>query len=116
MTTTEIFTAVCHLDDIPQKGARRIQTSIGEVALFRTSGDEVFALKNECPHKKGPLSEGIVHGHSVTCPLHGWVINFESGEAEGADSGCTPTLAVRHTVEGKILLALPANTRMDSVA
>lgn len=94
MTDTPQFTLVCTLDDIPVRGARRVETAEGEIALFRTSNDKVFALKNECPHKKGPLSEGIVHGNKVTCPLHNWVICLESGEAQGADTGCTPTAYV----------------------
>lgn len=80
------------LADIPQKGSRRVQTPMGEVALFRTANDTVHALKNECPHKKGPLSEGIIHGSKVTCPLHNWVIDMATGEAEGPDVGCTPVI------------------------
>ena len=95
------------LADIPQRGARTVQ--IGgdkEIAVFRTGDDQVFALVNECPHKKGPLSQGIVHGHSVACPLHNWNIALKTGEAQGADSGCTPTIAVRQ--EGaRIWIARP---------
>ena len=61
---------IAALDDIPQRGARMVKTSMGCVAVFRTATDEVFALDNACPHKAGPLAEGIVHGTSVTCPLH----------------------------------------------
>ena len=77
------------LNEIPQLGARVIETPSVVVAVFRTAGDEVFALKNECPHRQGPLSEGIVAGASVTCPLHNWKIDLQSGEAMGADEGCT---------------------------
>lgn len=107
MSDTPQFALVCTLDDIPVLGARRIETAAGEIALFRTSSDEVFALKNECPHKKGPLSEGIVHGDKVTCPLHNWVICLKSGEAQGADKGCTPTIEV--DVRGTdVFLSVPA--------
>ncbi len=95
------------LADIPQRGARTVR--IGgekEIAVFRTGDDQVFALVNECPHKKGPLSQGIVHGHSVACPLHNWNIALKTGAAQGADEGCTPTIAVRHE-SGRIWIARP---------
>jgi nitrite reductase (NADH) small subunit len=79
---------VCPLEDIPQLGSRVVQqASGGDIAIFRTSEDEVFALHDKCPHKGGPLSQGIVHGKRVTCPLHGWNIQFESGEAVAPDVG-----------------------------
>lgn len=107
MATDPEFTLVCHTDDIPEKGARRIHTQAYEVALFRTSSGEIFALKNECPHKKGPLSEGIVHGHAVACPLHNWVIDLKTGKAQGADEGCTPALDVSVDETGNVYLAIP---------
>ncbi|MEO0762662.1 MAG: nitrite reductase small subunit NirD, partial [Pseudomonadota bacterium] len=75
------------LADIPPRGARVVRTREGCVALFRTAADEVFAIDDRCPHKGGPLSEGIVHGRAVTCPLHNWVISLETGLAQGADRG-----------------------------
>lgn len=94
---------IAPLDDIPRRGARMIKTGLGCVAVFRTAADEVFALDNTCPHKAGPLAEGIVHGTSVTCPLHNWVISLETGEAQGADEGRVATYPAR--VEGgRILL------------
>jgi nitrite reductase (NADH) small subunit len=99
------------LADIPQRGARTVRIEgEKEIAVFRTGDDHVFALVNECPHKKGPLSQGIVHGHSVACPLHNWNITLASGEAQGADKGCTPTIAVRQDGE-RILLARPVPAR-----
>jgi nitrite reductase (NADH) small subunit len=80
--------------DIPARGARRFQIGDTPVAVFRTGDGALFALVDRCPHKGGPLSEGIVHGRTVACPLHNWNISLESGEAQGADSGCTPSLAV----------------------
>jgi len=95
------------LADIPQRGARTVQIEgEKEIAVFRTGDDHVFALVNECPHKKGPLSQGIVHGHSVACPLHNWNIALRTGEAQGNDEGCTPTIAVRMEGE-RILIARP---------
>ena len=91
------------LDDIPREGARVVRTAAGCVAVFRTADDAVFAIDDACPHKGGPLSEGIVHGHSVTCPLHNWVISLETGKALGADVG--ETRSHRLKVEaGRILL------------
>ena len=83
------------LDDVPKYGARVLKTRAGCVAVFRTSSDEVFALDDRCPHKGGPLSQGIVHGGSVTCPLHNWGINLGSGTAMGADEGSVKTYGVR---------------------
>ncbi len=82
--------------DIPLRGARTVTMADGqEIAIFRTSGNHVYALENSCPHKQGQLSQGIVHGTSVTCPLHNWVIDLKTGQAEGLDSGCTPTIPLR---------------------
>lgn len=75
------------LEDIPRQGARIVKTKRGCIAIFRTAADEVFALDDRCPHKGGPLSEGIVHDKSVTCPLHNWVISLDTGKAQGADKG-----------------------------
>jgi nitrite reductase (NADH) small subunit len=83
------------LEDIPQLGSRVIKTDTVNIALFRTARDEVFAIKDACPHKQGPLSQGIVHGTSVTCPLHNWKIDLASGEALGPDEGCTNVYPVK---------------------
>ncbi len=95
------------VDDVPLQGAQRVDTPRGPVAVFRTLHGEVFALIDRCPHKGGPLSEGIVHGKAVACPLHNWSIDLETGEPRGADAGkgCTPKVKVR-TEGGRILLAL----------
>jgi len=77
------------LDEIPVLGSRVVETDSVNIAIFRGTNDNVFAIKDECPHKKGPLSQGIMHGDSVTCPLHNWKISLTSGEALGADEGCT---------------------------
>jgi nitrite reductase (NADH) small subunit len=86
---------ICTLADIPVRGCRVVRTPRGRIAVFRTAGDEVFALDDRCPHKGGPLSEGIVHGQHVTCPLHNWVIGLADGEATGADKGCVRRHPVR---------------------
>ena len=92
-----------HIEDIPLRGARVVKTRLGCIAVFRTSEEEVFATSDRCPHKGGPLSEGIVHGKSVTCPLHNWVFSLESGEAQGADEGMIDTFAIR-IEDGRLML------------
>jgi nitrite reductase (NADH) small subunit len=94
---------IAALSDIPRRGARVVKTRLGCVAVFRTGADDVFALNNACPHKGGPLSEGIVHGNAVTCPLHNWVISLETGQAQGADEGQVATYPAQ-VKEGRILL------------
>ena len=93
--------------DIPMRGARRTPSPGGDIAVFRTGDGQVFALLDVCPHKGGPLSQGIVHGRSVTCPLHGRVIDLATGEGMGAESGagCAPTAPLR-VVDGRVLLGL----------
>ena len=93
------------LDHIPQLGARTVETPLGAVAVFRTSGDEVFALLNRCPHKNGPLSEGIVAGRTVACPLHNWIIDLTDGHALPPDDGCAKRFAVK-TEGGRLWLEL----------
>ena len=80
---------VGRVEEIPKLGARTIHTQAGNIAIFRTMEDEIFALHDRCPHKGGPLSQGIVYDRRVTCPLHNWVISLETGEATGPDTGCT---------------------------
>ena len=91
------------LDDIPRQAARLVKTHFGCIAVFRTATDKVFALDDSCPHKKGPLSQGIQHGEAVTCPLHNWVIDLNSGEAQGADNGRVRTYPIK-VEDGRILL------------
>ncbi len=83
------------LEQIPRLGSRVIKSAQGEIALFRTADDQVFALLNRCPHKQGPLADGLVHGHRITCPLHNWKLELESGEVVPPDVGCTPRFPVR---------------------
>ena len=87
---------ICHVDDIPPQGARRVRRSRGgEVAVFRTGEGRVFALLDRCPHKGGPLSQGIVFGEHVACPLHNWAIGLADGVARLPDLGCTPVFQVK---------------------
>ena len=88
--------AICRIDDIPRLGARRVARPQGvAVAVFRTADDRVHALLDRCPHKGGPLSQGIVFGDAVACPLHNWTIALADGSARAPDEGCTPVFACR---------------------
>ncbi|QKJ93420.1 nitrite reductase small subunit NirD [Agrobacterium pusense] len=93
------------ISDIPLRGARCVKTPMGKIAVFRTAENHVFAIEDHCPHKGGPLSQGIVHGASVTCPLHNWVISLETGKALGADEGEVRTIPVRN-LDGWLSIAL----------
>lgn len=94
---------IAALDDVPQRGARLVKTAHGCVAVFRTGTDDIYALDNACPHKSGPLADGMVHGASVTCPLHNWVISLETGMVQGPDEGQVATYPAR-VEDGRILL------------
>ena len=84
------WTLICKVNDIPVLGSRRVARAGGpDIAIFRTADDRVFALLDRCPHKGGPLSQGIVFGDRVACPLHNWTISLGSGEACEPDQGCT---------------------------
>ena len=101
---------VCRIDDIPVLGARRVRRASGtDVAVFRTDDDRVFALLDRCPHKGGPLSQGIVFGEHVACPLHNWAISLVDGEARAPDIGCAVRFAVR--VDGDVV-----SLRVDELA
>jgi len=105
MTPLTEWIEIGALHDIPRRGARQLETRLGPVAVFRTGEDEIFALIDRCPHKGGPLSEGIVSGRRVTCPLHNWVIELETGCAVAPDEGCSGFLPLRQE-NGRIWLGL----------
>jgi len=96
------------LDEIPRPGARVVKTPDGDIAVFRTAENEVFALRDKCPHKGGPLSQGIVHGKRVACPLHDWKIQLDTGTAVAPDEGCAASFPVR-LENDKIFLSLVPN-------
>ena len=97
---------ICRLDEIPALGSRRVTRASGpEVAVFRTADDRVFALLDRCPHKGGPLSQGIVYGRTVACPLHNQNISLTDGNAVAPDTGCTRTFAVK-VENGEVFLQL----------
>jgi nitrite reductase (NADH) small subunit len=96
---------LCALDDIPRLGSRVVASPGGDIAVFRTADDQVFAVHDKCPHKGGPLSQGIVTGSLVTCPLHSWKIQLASGEAVAPDVGCTRPFSVKR-VDDAVWIAL----------
>ena len=95
MSSDATWVHVCAIDDIPVLGSRVLRAAQGDIALFRPAPQRVFALADRCPHKGGPLSQGIVSGDSVTCPLHGWNIQLDSGQACAPDVGCARTYPVQ---------------------
>ena len=102
---TKHWVEIGALDDIPRRGARCVKHGMRTIAVFRTADDQVFALEDRCPHRNGPLSQGIVHDGCVTCPLHNWVISLETGLAQGADEGSVASFPVK--VDGdRILIAV----------
>lgn len=97
---------ICALGDVPVLGARVVDSEAhGRIAVFRSSTDEVFAVLDKCPHKAGPLSQGIVHGNTVTCPLHSWKIQLEDGQVVPPDVGCVKHFATK-VDSGEVFLAL----------
>jgi nitrite reductase (NADH) small subunit len=109
------FIPVARLDDIPPLGARRWRRADGvEIAVFRADADKVFALRDRCPHKGGPLSQGIVFGESVACPLHNWCIGLASGEAAAPDVGVVERFEVR--LEGDLVLLDPESGKAEAKA
>jgi len=99
------WTKICTLDDIPRLGSRVVKSTKGDIAVFRTADDRIFALHDKCPHKNGPLSQGIVHGKRVTCPLHGWNIGLEDGHAVAPDVGSCGKFEVK-VENGMVMLAV----------
>ncbi len=104
---------VGRVDDVPLRGSRVIATPQGDIAVFKAADGRIFALWDKCPHKGGPLSQGIVHGTSVTCPLHNWVIGLETGEVKGPDQGCARKVPVQ--VENDVI-AVPGAVLRQQVA
>src|SRR3954470_11023454 len=97
---------VGRVEDIPPLGARVVKSALGDIAVFRNAEDEVFALADKCPHKGGPLSQGIVFGRKVACPLHGWTIGLDDGTAAAPDHGCTRPYATK-IEDGRVFLQVP---------
>ena len=92
---SDMWIEVGKVEDIPKLGARVVKTGEGDIAVFRTAEDKIFALRDKCPHKGGPLSQGIVHGDRVACPLHDWKIHLDSGNAVAPDEGCAASFPIK---------------------
>ena len=97
--------AIGPLSSFPLRGARVVKSEAGDIAIFRTGDDNLFALRDHCPHKGGPLSQGLVYEHKVACPLHNWSIDLASGEAMAPDEGCAGHFKVK-VDDGVVLLSL----------
>lgn len=104
---TEDWLDVGGIDEVPLRGARIVAAGKDNIAVFKAADGSLFALWDRCPHKGGPLSQGIVHGRAVTCPLHNWVISLETGRALGADEGCVRKLPLK-VENGRICLSASA--------
>ncbi len=102
--------AIGNIEDVPLRGARCVATPAGRIAVFRTAENRFFAIEDRCPHKDGPLAHGIVHGNTVTCPLHNWVISLATGEAQGADEGAVRTYALK-VEDGRLFISSEAIAR-----
>lgn len=102
---TKNWVEIGTISDIPLRGARCVEYGDMTIAIFRTANDEIFAIDDKCPHKAGPLSNGIVHDGCVTCPLHNWVISLETGLAQGADQGQVQSFPIQ-IIDQKILISL----------
>lgn len=99
------WTEIAPLEDIPKLGSRVVKNGDEDIAVFRNTEDQVFAIRDACPHLGGPLSQGIMHGTSVTCPLHNWKIDLTSGQAMGPDEGCANTFETK-VENGTVYIAL----------
>ncbi|WP_353156821.1 nitrite reductase small subunit NirD [Herminiimonas fonticola] len=101
---SKLWKVICKVTDIPVLGSRVVnRADQPNVAIFRNSEDKVFALLDRCPHKGGPLSQGIVFGERVACPLHNWSIGLDSGCAAAPDEGCTQKFSVK-VEDGEVYL------------
>ncbi|MDX8386280.1 MAG: nitrite reductase small subunit NirD [Gallionella sp.] len=99
------WTEVCKLEDIPPSQARTVNAGETVIAVFRLTDNRVKAVENRCPHKQGPLAEGIISGEDILCPLHNWRISLDSGEVAAPDAGCVKTYPVK-VEDGQVFLSL----------
>ena len=104
------------LNAIPRRGARCVVSPLGRIAVFRTADDQVFATEDRCPHRGGPLSQGIVHGSSVSCPLHNQVIALDSGLVQGPDVGAVRTFPVRLGAAGELEMLIDLDPALAEAA
>jgi len=96
---------VCKLDEIPPSQARTVNAGDTMIAVFRLTDDRIKAVENRCPHKQGPLAEGIISGDDILCPLHNWRIHLDDGQVAAPDEGCVKTYPVK-VEHGQVFLSL----------
>jgi nitrite reductase (NADH) small subunit len=108
---------VTALENIPAREGRAVQIGDREIAIFNL-GDRLLATSNRCPHKSGPLCDGIITGAAVVCPLHAWKVNLEDGSVERPASEkerCIETYPVR-VDDGVVVVAVPHAAVEEQVA
>ena len=111
MITKRKWTRITRIENIPPREGRPVKIDDLEIAVFNLNGHFV-AIENECPHKGGPLCDGIVSGVTVVCPLHGWRFDLETGSAVRASlPSCVTTYPAR-VEDGIILVDLSAGSRV----
>ena len=100
------WTRICTVDEIPRLGARVVRRGIApNIAIFRSADDKFFALADRCPHRGGPLSQGIVFGERVACPLHNTCVELDTGCAVAPDKGQVERFALTVT-DGNVYIDL----------
>ncbi|MDX8391291.1 MAG: nitrite reductase small subunit NirD [Mariprofundaceae bacterium] len=104
-TSQQNWIEICGLEDIPKSAARTVNAGETMIAVFRLTDDRVKAVENRCPHKNGPLAEGIISGDDILCPLHNWRISLDSGEVAAPDEGCVKAYPVK-VEDGQVFLSL----------
>lgn len=115
MKETNTWIRIARCRDIPLREGRAVIIGGREVAIFNL-GDRFLAVENRCPHKGGPLADGIVSGSTVVCPLHAWKMSLETGKGVGGPSAtnCVETFQTR--VEGEVILLQLTASRTQSEA
>ena len=93
------------LSEIPVGEGRTYEVEGRRVAVFRTRAGQVFATQAECPHRGGPLADGLIGGATVVCPLHDWAYDLATGKALAGDCDIE-IYPVRVAEDGAVLLTL----------
>lgn len=109
MTEASVVTEeyrIARLSEIPPGEGRGYEVDGTRVAVFRTRSGQVFATQAECPHRKGPLADGLLGGATVVCPLHDRIFDLATGAAIVGECDIR-VYPVRVTRDGAIVLALP---------
>lgn len=108
LKTSRQWIAIAPATHIPVREGRAVRVGSREIAIFNL-GERFVAIDNECPHKGGPLCDGIVAGTTVVCPLHGWKIDLETGAlAQPGLPVCVETFRTRVDENGIIFVERPA--------